>query len=148
MKTDEPKERTCFVSVEEMGKRITALEAENVATKELLSDVLDDVASIERHACVGARHFREKGEDWGDQADKALAEVRQKCMNIMSEAMTAMTALSPPTGKVLVDREKLEDLRDLARTGTPPASYGLGDDAWAKCRLHGIAGKLAALLKD
>ena len=64
----------------------------------------------------------------------------------LDEAKAALT--TSPTGMVLVEREKLEDLRDLARTGTPPATYGLDEDTWAHHRLSVIAANLAALLKE
>jgi len=77
---------------------------------------------------------------------EVIQQLCEKLGRVREIAKAALTTTD--SDKVVVNREKLEDLRDLARTGTPPASYGLGEDAWAKCRLHGIAGKLSALLKE
>jgi len=56
------------------------------------------------------------------------------------------SALSPPTGKVLVDLEKLREMRDLARTGLAPSAFELGKLSWANHRLNAIARDLTALL--
>lgn len=47
---------------------------------------------------------------------------------------------------LLAVEEKLVELRDLARTGLPPDTYGLTEDQWAQHRLPVIASKLSGIL--
>lgn len=77
-------------------KALTALETENAAMREALQDSRDEVQAMERGACVGARHYKERGEDYGDQCDKAFAELRTKANMVVSDIESALT--STPTG--------------------------------------------------